>query len=149
MFTKKQQGFGIIQMVLVMAVASMGAYIAISTGVRLMSSVKSNGAVTEVMLLASAGQQYRQVNGSYTGISVTALATNGYNVGSLATGTGDNVYGMNSAMASASSNTDVRLSYAADDRPSCNVIRQRVTSFDGYKSGAACTAVGVLSAVFE
>lgn len=100
-------------------------------------------AYAEIVRVKVAAEAYRSMpsnNGKYTNVDVEELADNGYNVGSLEDGTGENVYGLDVVLAPKNSNTDVELKYTLGSQEACNQMIQRWEDQIGIKGTPTCAA---------
>lgn len=115
------------------------------------SGVRTEQAYAEVVRLKTAAEAYRSAPsqaGLYTGVSVEVLADNGYNVEPFTTGTGQNVYGLDAALAPKGT-ADATVTYEFDVEADCEQLVDRLTGAVGVKTTPACTGDGPYELEFD
>lgn len=125
------------------------------------AGARGQQAFTEVNDFILAAERWRSLNGSYTGISIHALGTNGYGftsqlaskggtVGAAATA-GDNVYGLDMQVAAAGTGgADAAITYTFKDPEPCNQVRERIEHYPQVKGTPACAATtNILTVTIE
>ncbi len=141
---EKSQGFSTLQVVAALAIA--GTLTAAAANVLLPMYQRSvlNNAYEELYLITNSIRQLREYTGSYSGLTnFASLTTKGYLQSKRYTnGTGQNVYGNNITAVSASSNTDVTLTYTTATAPQCENLKDRSTTINGIKTSPAADCGG-------
>lgn len=72
---------------------------------------KKDVAAQEVIRIIQEIQQWTINNNNYSGVSIAAMNEGGYNIAPIITGTRDNVYGLNTIIASANFDAAATLTY--------------------------------------
>jgi len=139
----KRRGYSIVELLVVLGViAAAVLFIAGITGTATSAQLVDQ-AYNEVQLLKMAAQSYRRAPaqaGTYAGISISVLNSNGYNQ-PFTTGTNQNAYGLSVTLAPAGAGgADATITYATEDTESCNQLRQRFLNTAGVKTLPLCTA---------
>ena len=109
----------------------------------LFAGARIEHAFAEIVRVKVAAEAYRTApknKGKYTGANVGVLADNGYNVGSLETGTGENVYGLDVVLAPKNSNTDIEMKYTLASEEACKQMIQRWEEQVGVKGVPTCAS---------
>lgn len=145
---RHQAGISLIPIIIGIGVFSIATVMFLNQGSGLFAASKGDAATSEISKLIKAAELYRTANGSYAAISVTNLAVSGYAISPITTGTGDNVYGLNSTVTAASGSTDATLTYVHDAASSCEQNEDRFTGADGVKGTPSC-AGATLSITIE
>ena len=153
MISKHHAGFSLMELIAVVAIIA-GLTIAIGFAINAANTTADrNVAIAEVQMLISSSAQFRKVNrGIYddgtTQISIAQLVSNGYPTGGIATGTGDNAFGLDvtlagtAAAACSSSNIcrDAKLVYSTPDATQCGSLAELFTSGGFIKTAGSCSA---------
>lgn len=140
---KRQTGVTLPELGLYVGVlAILGVIIAASYG-NVQAGIKVEAAYGEVVKLMSAAQAYRAAparSGSYAGVSVTVLATDGYNVRPFTTGTAQNAYGLTTTVAAAGTpaGSDATLTYQVGIAADCEQLEERFNGVAGVKGAPTC-----------
>ena len=140
---RKEAGFTLVELGIYLAVlAVVGAFVVTQWG-NINSGLRVERAYAELERVKTAAEAYRSAAanaGLYTGISMTALSTNGYNVEPFTTGTNQNTYGLDVAIAGAGSptNTDAELTYDFDNPEDCQQMIQRFDGVTGVSGTPTC-----------
>ena len=141
---RKEAGFTLVELGIYLAVlAVVGAFVVTQWG-NINSGLRVERAYAELERVKTAAEAYRSASanaGLYTGITMAALSTNGYNVEPFTTGTNQNTYGLTVAIAAAGSpaGTDATLTYGFDNTEDCNQMIQRFdASVTGIKATPTC-----------
>lgn len=152
---RKEAGFTLVELGIYLAVlAVVGAFVVTQWG-NINSGLRVERAYAELERVKTAAEAYRSASanaGLYTGISMTALSTNGYNVEPFTTGTNQNTYGLNVAIGQAGTpvGTDAELTYGFDNPEDCQQMIQRFDdSVTGIKTTPTCTPAGQLTVTLE
>jgi prepilin-type N-terminal cleavage/methylation domain-containing protein len=136
-----QRGFTLIELLIFLGVlAVVGVWVA-TQGSNVLSGSKTERAYQQIDAIMKAAEEYRQQpnrRGSFTGISITSLVTEGYPLDPLTTGTNQNVYGMTVTIAS-SGNTNALLVYNTPGTQDCNQLDQRFTTSSKLASAPTCS----------
>ena len=140
--TQLQNGFALMELIIVLAVVTILGVLIVNNSGSLFGGSKKNVAQQEVIRLVQEVQQWRINNNDYAGISVAAMVTAGYNIAPISTGTGDNVYGLNVAVASANSDADASMTYQAEASDQCATLIERLGGTDGISGTPTCTGTG-------
>ena len=86
-------------------------------------------ATQEVVGLATAIKQYRRINGNYASISLSELATKGYQINPFSGTNTANVYGVAVVLAPQAQNKEAKLDYSATQDSECQQLKARVENF--------------------
>ena len=138
----RQEGFTLIELGIYLAVlAVVGAFVVVQWG-NINSGLRVERAYSEIERVKTAAEAYRSAStnaGLYTGISMTVLSSNGYNVEPFTSGTNQNTYGLTVGIAPATAGADATLTYAFDNTADCNQMVQRfAVTVTGIKATATC-----------
>jgi len=148
----RTRGISMMELLIWLAVFAGVAVFVSSQATNLFGGATVERAYAEIEKVKTAAETYRRSlvqAGLYTNISITRLATRGYNVDPLTTGTNQNTYGLTVAIASAAANTDATLTYELGNVPDCTQMIDRFTGMPGIKTAPACSAAGLLTMTLE
>lgn len=137
----KQGGVSIIELLLWLSVFASVAIFAATQFTNITAGAQIERAYAEVEKIKAAALAYRsnpRHGGLFTNIAITVLATQGYNIRPLTTGTGDNVYGRNTTIVSANSNTDATITYQTGSDDACQQLIERFTNAAGVVGAPTC-----------
>ena len=85
---------------------------------------------------------------NYTGISISSLATGGYNIRPFSDGANENAFGRSVIIAPTQNNADANLTYETDNDTACQQLIERYTDVQGIASTPTC-AGDTLTLVLE
>lgn len=149
---RRQSGVTLPEMGLYVGVlAILGVVVAAGWG-NVQAGIRVEQAYGEVIKVMAAGQAYRAApanSGSFTGVSVTVLETDGYNVRPFTTGTNENTYGLTVVIAAAGTpaGSDATLTYQTGIQEDCNQLIERFTNAPGVKGTPTCTGTPIVLTV--
>jgi prepilin-type N-terminal cleavage/methylation domain-containing protein len=141
----RQQGFSIIELTVVLAVAGMlivGALVAANT---VMSSMKANRYVSDIALMVTAARAWKGIGSSYKDLTVGDLVAMGRLPTDAATNPDGGTYTLVGGTAVGETGQFTITTSEADSKTCENVLAQIQTQSEGT---ATCTD-GNLSAVFK
>ncbi len=119
-WTMAEIGFGLI-------IAAGLAAVVLAGGTAILEGNRTQTAIQEVNNAVIAAQSYRAVNGDYEDISVEELVDKGFVLpGFTDDGEGENVYGQDLTIASASSHADANIDYETDSAEACAQLLLRI-----------------------
>ncbi|MCY3622927.1 MAG: hypothetical protein OXH68_14590 [Gammaproteobacteria bacterium] len=139
----RQKGVTLPEMGLYVGVlAVLGVVVAANWG-NVQAGIKIEQAFAEIVKVMGAAQAYRAApanSGSYTGVTVTVLENNGYNVRPFTTGTNQNTYGLTVAVVAAGTpaGSDATLTYQVGIAEDCEQLEARFQNTAGVKGTPAC-----------
>lgn len=146
-----QLGFTLPELLIYVAVLAVaGVWLASQFG-NVSSGANLERAFTEIEKVRTAAVAYRispRRAGSYNGITIASLSSQGYNIRPLSSGTGENVYGNNVVIVAVSGGADAKLTYTTDTASSCQQLIERYTNVNGIKGTPAC-ATSVLTVTLD
>ena len=148
---QRQDGYSLMEMLIVFAVIAIAVGFVSVIGGTLGSGQKVNNAFSEITMIKAAAESYRRAParlGLFTGLSITALSTRGYNVEPFTTGTNQNAYGLSVTAAPAASAADATIVYTTDEAADCLNLVDRLSTLPGIKTTPTCAA-GVLTVTLE
>lgn len=137
----KQRGVSIIELLLWLSVFAGVAIFAATQFTNITAGAKIERAYAEVEKIKAAALAYRSSpihKGLFTDITITVLATKGYNVRPLTTGNGQNVYGRDVTIVSASANKDATITYQTGSNDACQQLIERFTDAAGITGAPTC-----------
>ena len=140
----REYGYSIVELLVVLGIVAAALIFVANMAGGAASGQQVEQAFSEQQLIKNAAQSYRRAPahaGSYAGISITQLSTDGYNVEPFVSGVNQNAYGMTVAIAPAGTpaGADATLTYATDDAGDCNQMIDRWTGIAGIKGTPTCT----------
>lgn len=83
-----------------------------------------------------------------TGLSITQMKTDGVQLSKFTTGEGENVYGLDIKVETASAGSDWKFTYETGDQPSCTFHLDSLGTGSQFQVAPACAA-GTLTATFN
>ena len=120
-----QQGMTLMETIAILAIAATVIAFALPRVREAFFNTSLEQAFSELNDVVIVAQQYRQLNRSYTGISVNELRTKGYGLQKFTSdGVGENVYGNTVTVAEDTGNAEI--TYGFDDDQSCQQIGDRL-----------------------
>ena len=124
---KREGGYSIGEILFWTAVVALGLGFLGSMGLDVFSGQRLNQAQSELNQLLIAGEKYRNTNGAYGGTGVTnvsfqRLRDRAYGMSSYTDGVGENAYGLNMTIASASSGAQATITYQTDTTEACQQL---------------------------
>lgn len=135
-------GYSIVELLIVLGVIAVAAIFIANIAGGAASGQRLERAFSEIQMVKAAAESYRSAParaGLFTGITVTALSSRGYNVEPLTTGTNQNAFGLTIAVAPAAGGADATITYATDNAADCNQLIDRFTNIAGVKGTPACS----------
>ena len=151
----RQRGVTLPEMGLYVGVlAILGVVVAAGWG-NVQAGIRVEQAYGEVIKVMAAAQAYRAApanQGSLSGIGITALVTDGYNVRPFTDGTAENTYGLNIVIAASGTpaGSDALLTYQTGIQADCLQLIERFTNAPGIKATPApACATGTLTITIE
>ena len=130
--------FGIV--LLTLAVFVIGIY---SKASSIGDEARIYRALDEVMLLLAKSSAYRSNNGNYEDISISQLNTDGYTTDPVASGSGNNPWGLNYTLAPANSDVNMTLSIGTDVASTCSRLSQTLSKLiHNSVEAPSCTGTG-------
>jgi len=145
------RGFSLVELLVVLGIVALAAVFVANLAGTAESAQKVDRAFTELRIVKNAAQSYRTSpaqRGQFTNISITQLATRGYNVEPFTTGTNENAYGLTITVAPAAAGADGTITYATDNAADCNQLIDRWTNITGIKGTPVC-ATNTLTLTLE
>lgn len=146
-----QKGVSMIEILLWLAVFASVALFAANQFTNVNAGALIERAYAEIEKVRTAAQAYRSSPrraGSYVGISVEVLATQGYNIRPLTNGTGENAYGRNITLVSDNDGADATLTYETGVEEACQQLIERFTNAAGINGTPSC-ATGTLTLIVD
>ncbi len=147
----RQAGYSLMEMLVVFGVIAIAVAFVAVIGGTLGSGQKVQNAYSEIQLVMRAAESYRRApsrNGLFTGLTVTALSTRGYNVEPFTSGTNENTYGLTVTAAPAAGGADATITYATGEQADCLNLVDRFDTLPGVKVTPTCTT-GTLTITLE
>ncbi len=147
----REGGYSLMEMLIVFGVIAIAVGFVAVIGGTLGSGQKVNQAYSEIQMIIKAAESYRRAparRGLFTGLTMTALSTRGYNVEPFTTGTNENTYGMTVTAAPAAAGADATIVYTTDEAADCLNLVDRLDTLPGIKVTPTCAA-GVLTVTLE
>lgn len=97
---------------------------------------------TEIEKIRAAAIVYRSSprHIGYTGVSISALASGGYNIKPFSTGTNENTFGRSVTIMPTQNNTDATLTYETDSDSACQQLIERYTGVQGVVGAPTCAS---------
>lgn len=147
---QRQKGVTLPEMGLYVGVlAVLGVVVAANWG-NVQAGIKTEQAFAEIIKVMAAAQAYRAApanSGSYTGVTVTVLKNNGYNVKPFTTGTNQNTYGLTVAIVAAGTpaGSDATLTYQVGIAEDCEQLEARFLNTAGVKGTPTCGATAPIT----
>lgn len=150
---QRTDGYSIVELLVVLGIVAAALIFVANMAGGAASGQQVEQAFSEQQMVKNAAHNWRRAPanaGSYTGITMSALSTNGYNVEPFTNGTNQNAYGMTVAIAAAGTpaGADATITYTTDDAADCQQMIQRWTNIAGVKGTPTCAA-GVLTLTLE
>lgn len=136
-----QEGLSLIEILLWLSLAVVVGTFAANQFGNVSAGAKRERAYAEIEKVRGAAQAFRtspKRAGSFTGVTIAVLATQGYNVNPLTTGLAENAYGKNITLIAASSGTDATLTYQTANNEDCLQLTERFTNSPGLSGAPSC-----------
>lgn len=145
---RRESGFTIIEVLAVLAIIGIAIAFIVPRMQGSFSTQRIDQAYTAIVEIIIAGQKYRQINGSYDStLNIKALVDNGYGVSGYTTGTGENVYNLDTTIAQ--SGSDAQITYEFDEEPACEQVEKRVSKINSVSGTPACSGSGPYTLTFK
>ena len=149
--TKAERGVTLPEMGLYVGLLAIVGLFVVGQWGNIQSGVRTEHAYAEVVRVKTAAEAYRSApaqGGSYADVSLEALAENGYNVEPFTDGDDENVYGLDTDVAS-KGDVDATITYEFDDEADCEQLVDRLTNAVGVKTTPACSGAGPYELEFD
>ena len=135
----RQRGLNLIELGLVLLIVSLLVSGIYAKGNSISNEAKMQRVVDDAILLLTKSTAYRADNGAFTSISISALNSGGYGTAPILTGSGENPWGLNYALAAdAGDNKLLNLSIVTNGTATCQRLSNMLDGMVNNQQSISC-----------